>query len=100
MKEYISIEELSEYIGIKKSTLYATVANGQIPFYRIGRLIRFKKTEIDHWLGSLRQEPTCAMNGRSNDGKIRTPAIHRKAFKNTKGVEIDAVIRKAIDTTR
>lgn len=100
MKEYIGINELSEHLGIKRSTLYARVADRLIPFYRIGRLIRFKKTEIDHWMESLRQESECAINGRSNDGKIRTPAIHRKAFKNNKGVEIDAVIRKAIDTTR
>jgi excisionase family DNA binding protein len=56
-KGYLNIEELSEYLGIKKSTLYAKVAKRQVPFYKIDRLIRFKKIEIDRWVESLRQEP-------------------------------------------
>ncbi|MEW6003661.1 MAG: helix-turn-helix domain-containing protein [Nitrospirota bacterium] len=49
-KGYLNIEELSEYLGIKKSSLYAKVAKRQVPFYKIDRLIRFKKTEIDRWV--------------------------------------------------
>ena len=57
MREYLNIEELSEYLGIKKSTLYAKVASGQIPHYKIGHLVRFKKADIDCWMESLKQIP-------------------------------------------
>lgn len=100
MKEYIGINELSEHLGIKRSTLYARVADRQIPFYRFGRLIRFKKTEINDWIESLKQEPASSIDNRSIEGKLRTPFSLRKTFKNKRNVEIDAVIRKAIDTTR
>ena len=55
MKEYINIDELSECLGIKKSTLYGKVERREIPYYKIGHLVRFKKTEIDKWVESLKQ---------------------------------------------
>ena len=39
------IEDLSIYLKVKTKTIYAMVTD--IPHYRIGKLIRFKKAEID-----------------------------------------------------
>jgi excisionase family DNA binding protein len=47
---------LSRYLGIKRSTLYAMVERGEIPYYRIGRLVRFKPCEIDEWLRTKKFE--------------------------------------------
>ena len=58
MKEILNIDELSEYLSIKKSSLYSKVEMKEIPFYRIGRLLRFKKAEIDHWLEKSRVAPS------------------------------------------
>lgn len=46
----ISIEELAAYLGIKISTLYAWVHSRRIPYYKVGRLVKFRKSEIDEWL--------------------------------------------------
>jgi len=56
MKEYLNIKELSEYLGIKTSTLYAKVSAGQIPHYKINRLVRFGKDDIDEWLESQKRD--------------------------------------------
>jgi excisionase family DNA binding protein len=50
MDEFWNIGRLSQYLGIKKSTLYAMIERKEIPFYRIGRLARFRQAEIDEWL--------------------------------------------------
>jgi len=50
MNELWDIKQLSEYLRIKRSTLYTMVERKEIPFYRIGRLARFKQNEIDEWL--------------------------------------------------
>jgi len=50
MDELWDIGRLSQYLGIKKSTLYAMIERKEIPFYRIGKLARFRPTEIDEWL--------------------------------------------------
>ena len=47
VKELLTIDELSEYLGVKKSTLYSKVEGREIPFYKIGHLVRFRKAEID-----------------------------------------------------
>ena len=56
MNQFLDIRELSEYLGIKKSTLYAKVAANSIPHYKIDHLIRFRKAEIDEWLSSKRND--------------------------------------------
>jgi len=55
-KEYLKINELSEYLGIKQSTLYFHVENGNIPFYKVGKLIRFKKQDIEQWMAGNKKE--------------------------------------------
>jgi excisionase family DNA binding protein len=52
---YIGIKELSAYLGIKVSTLYAWAAQGKIPSYKIHGLIRFKWDEVNDWLQKFRQ---------------------------------------------
>ena len=54
--EYLSINELSSYSGLKKSFLYSRVEAGDIPHYKIGRLIRFKKETFDDWMEGHRVE--------------------------------------------
>jgi len=50
MDELWDIRRVSQYLGIKRSTLYAMIERKEIPHYRIGRLARFKPAEIDEWL--------------------------------------------------
>jgi excisionase family DNA binding protein len=48
--EFFDIQDLSRYVSIKPSTLYVMVEERNIPHYRVGRLIRFKRSEIDAWM--------------------------------------------------
>lgn len=54
MNVYFDIKELSTYLRIKPSTLYAWAAHGKIPCVKIHGLIRFDREEIDQWLESFR----------------------------------------------
>ena len=54
--EFLNIHEISEYLGIKPSTIYAMVEAKKIPHYKIGRLIRFKKSEIDFWMETQKMQ--------------------------------------------
>lgn len=53
MSTLLTIQQLSDYLSIKRSTLYAWVEQGFIPHYKMNRLIRFKKEEIDAWLEKM-----------------------------------------------
>ena len=50
MDELWDIVKLSQYLGVKRSTLYAMIERREIPHYRIGKLARFKPAEIEEWL--------------------------------------------------
>jgi excisionase family DNA binding protein len=54
---FISIDELADYLKVKKRTAYYLVETMQIPHYRIGRLIRFKLSEIEAWMETKKHEP-------------------------------------------
>lgn len=53
---FLSIKELSKYLTVKPSTLYAWSSRGIIPHYKVHGLLRFKKDEIDVWIASFRKE--------------------------------------------
>lgn len=48
--EILTIDELSDYLKISRSTLYKLVRQGRIPSQKVGRHWRFRKVAIDRWL--------------------------------------------------
>ena len=52
--DVLTIEEMSIYLKIPKSTLYKLVREGKIPCQKVGRHWRFHKGAINDW---LRQHP-------------------------------------------
>ena len=52
----LTIEELSVYLKIPKSTLYKLVREGKVPSQKVGRHWRFRKAAIDRWLDETRAE--------------------------------------------
>lgn len=49
---YISLDEASQYLGIKPVTLRSWIRNpkNEVPAHKIGRFWKFKRTEIDAWV--------------------------------------------------
>jgi len=50
--QVMTLEELSGYLKIPKSTLYKLVQEGRIPGQKLGKQWRFAKAAIDRWLDS------------------------------------------------
>ena len=46
----LTVDEISDYLKIPKSTIYKLVREGKIPAQKIGRHWRFRKEAIDRWL--------------------------------------------------
>jgi excisionase family DNA binding protein len=53
-KRYVNPQELSEYLGLSKGTLYVWVCRRQIPYLKVGKLLRFDLKEIEGWLKDKR----------------------------------------------
>ena len=46
----MTIDELSDYLRISRSTLYKLAQEGSVPCRKVGRHWRFHKQAIDRWL--------------------------------------------------
>lgn len=49
---WFSVEEIAEYLGVSKDTVYAWINKRGMPAHRIGRLWKFKTDEVDEWVRS------------------------------------------------
>lgn len=50
--ELLTFREAAEFLGIRPATLQAWTSTGRydIPFLKIGRLVRFKRSALEAWL--------------------------------------------------
>ncbi|AQA18969.1 transcriptional regulator [Halioglobus japonicus] len=49
---WLSVEEIAEYLGVSKDTIYAWRERKGLPAHRIGRFWKFKAEEVDDWVRS------------------------------------------------
>lgn len=56
-KEYISPQELAEYLGVSVNTVYSWIWQKKVPHVKLSRLVKFSKTGIDDWMKSMNVMP-------------------------------------------
>ena len=64
--QYLTIEELGELIGYKKTSIYGLVQKKKIPFIKKGKLY-FQKSEIMEWLKSGKKTTSQDINKRADE---------------------------------
>lgn len=47
---WFSVEEIAQYLGISKDTVYTWISRKKMPAHKIGRLWKLKKDEVDIWV--------------------------------------------------
>jgi len=57
--EYMNMAELAAYSSLSKSTLRKWLRMG-MPYYKLGRSIRIKRSDFDGWLKQFRSKGTTA----------------------------------------
>ena len=60
---WLSVEEIAEYLGVSKDTVYAWIAKKGMPAHRVGRPWKFQRDEVDAWVKA----------GGANDNKTGDP---------------------------
>jgi excisionase family DNA binding protein len=55
LNRLINIDELSLMLGVAKNTLYDWCALRKIPYYKLGKLTKFKVEEIEEWLAEKKR---------------------------------------------
>jgi len=49
-RRLLTVQEVGEYLGIAKDTIYSQVSQRRIPYVKIGRLLKFDLKAIDEWI--------------------------------------------------
>ena len=49
-ERWLSVEEIAVHLGISKESIYRWLDKEKIPAHRIGRLWKFKASEVDSWI--------------------------------------------------
>ena len=55
--EWLGTPEAAERLGITQRTLYRLIDEGQVPAYKMGRVLRVRATDLDVFLEQSRVTP-------------------------------------------
>jgi len=58
---WVGIEEVAAHLRVAKESIYRWVDSKGFPAHRVGRLLRFKLSEVDEWVTTS--------GGASNEGR-------------------------------
>jgi excisionase family DNA binding protein len=63
---WLSVDEIAEYLGVSRDTVYNWMRDRGMPRARIGRFWRFKKDSVDAWVatGQAAIEPALDERGK------------------------------------
>jgi len=51
----MTLEEVSRYLRINKSTVYRMARDGTLPAWKLGNVWRFKKDSIERWIANTQK---------------------------------------------
>jgi len=56
-KKLLTVEDLSDYLSLPRSSIYTMVSRGKLPgVVHLGRALRFELATIDAWVSAQRAE--------------------------------------------
>jgi excisionase family DNA binding protein len=49
-ERWVGVEDVASHIGVNKDSVYRWIEKKGLPAHRVGRLFRFKLSEVDDWV--------------------------------------------------
>lgn len=92
--KFYTLNEVSAYLKIPKSTLYKLSETGKIPSVKIGKQLRFRKSSLDKWFSEKEADSIVY----TPDAPLASPADKESApkTKNVLVVDDDNLVLKSI----
>jgi excisionase family DNA binding protein len=76
--EIFDAEKASDYLSLKKSTLYKLTAQREIPHYKNGKKLYFKRVELDEWITTNRVATKEEINKMATEYLLRSSRKGRR----------------------
>ena len=65
---WVSVEDVANHLGVAKDSIYRWIDGKGLPAHKIGRLWKFKLTEVDDW---VRRSGTSAQEMQTEENEPR-----------------------------
>lgn len=62
VEKWVTLKEVQEHLGVGRETILQWIAKRNMPAYKVGRLWKFKLSEVDEWIRS---------GGAADNGKMK-----------------------------
>lgn len=49
-EKWVNLEDIAEHLSVSKDTIRIWVREGKLPFYKAGKMYKFKISEVDEWV--------------------------------------------------
>ena len=49
-ERWLSVQEIAQHLGVSKDTVYTWLTSRNMPAHKVGRLWKFKISEVDEWV--------------------------------------------------
>ena len=53
--EFMTVEELVKLLRVNRMTIYRILQRGDLPYYQIGKLKRFRRSDVEAFLARARR---------------------------------------------
>jgi excisionase family DNA binding protein len=84
-ERWLSVEEIAAHLGINRDTVYKWIDRKRMPAHKLGRLWKFKASQIDQWVeggGSAQSHQSLVTTDAPRD---ETVPIHRDHVTEARG---------------
>lgn len=71
-ERWVSVQTVAAHLGVANDSVYRWIDEGGLPAHRVGRLLRFKLSEIDRWV----RQNSKRRNSSNPSRKMTDPTIH------------------------
>ncbi len=74
-REWLGAPADADLLGIRLKTLYGLINSGDLPAYKIGRVIRLRRIEVMAYVGRCRIKPGTLGHLYPPGDKVRDPGV-------------------------
>ncbi|MDA8171194.1 MAG: helix-turn-helix domain-containing protein [Nitrospiraceae bacterium] len=89
LEKLLNIDEVAEYLGVTKATIYSWTSQKKIPHIKLTkRLLRFREKDIMDWLAQKSVDANASDTGKRN-------RYYARPSSSLSGDDIEKIIRNA-----
>jgi excisionase family DNA binding protein len=60
--DFMNTEQVASFVGLSKATIYGLTHQHKIPFFKVGKRLYFKKSEVVNWITSTKVKTKQGVN--------------------------------------